>query len=117
MSQTLMNPPLIGAQAPASLYLRESDRAKIAVLVRRLLPNVSAWAYGSRVNGNAHEASDLDLALRTPNLEPIAAEALTQFKLALQDSHIPILVDVRDWACLPHPFQAEIARQYVVLVD
>ncbi len=99
----------------SALHLRESDRNHLLAILNRLLPTATAWAYGSRVSGTAHEASDLDLVLRSPTLEPIALEALNQFKLALRDSNIPILIDVRDWARLPPLFQDEILKQYVVL--
>lgn len=35
--------------------------------------NTFAWAYGSRVTGESHEASDLDLVLRGRGLEPLGA--------------------------------------------
>lgn len=97
------------------LYLRAQDHQRVLELLRQHLPGVSAWAYGSRVNGSAHEASDLDLALRPSNLEPISASSLSQFQEALSQSNIPILVDVHDWSRLPKSFHAEIAKHHVVL--
>ena len=38
------------------------------------------------------------------------------FTEALQDSTIPFLVEVRDWARLPTSFHHEIEREHVVLV-
>ncbi len=99
----------------SSLMLREQDRAHLLALLAEHLPTVTAWAYGSRVNGDAHEASDLDLVLRTPNLAPIAIDALVNFKDALVNSNIPILVEARDWARLPVAFHNEILRQHLEL--
>ncbi len=41
-------------------------REQIEVLLRRHVPGVEVWAYGSRINGKSHRGSDLDLALRSP---------------------------------------------------
>jgi len=47
----------------SSLFLRDKDRQKLLDLLDQYIPSVEAWAYGSRVNGEAHDASDLDLVL------------------------------------------------------
>ena len=37
-------------------------------LLRRHVPEAEVWAYGSRVNGRSHDASDLDIVPRArPN--------------------------------------------------
>ena len=98
-----------------SLLIRAQDREALRQLLERHLPGVTAWAYGSRVNGTAHEASDLDLVLRSPDLSPIPRLALDDFLTALRESNIPILVEARDWARLPEAFHREILKHYVVL--
>ena len=90
-------------------------RNKLEALLREHVPDVEVWAYGSRVNGQSHEGSDLDLALRSPTLEPLGGEYLDLID-GLEQSTIPILVQVHDWARLPKSFHREIEREYVVLV-
>ena len=90
-------------------------RRQIEALLRKLLPGIEVWAYGSRVNGRSHPGSDLDLALRTPTLEPIPDAMLRNFTAALERSNIPILVQAHDWARLPESFHREIERNHVVL--
>ncbi len=90
-------------------------RRELEALLRACLPGVEAWAYGSRVTGGSHPGSDLDLALRTPTLEPIPDTMLREFKAALERSNIPILVQAHDWARLPESFHREIERNCVVL--
>ncbi|WP_035559226.1 nucleotidyltransferase domain-containing protein [Hymenobacter sp. IS2118] len=85
------------------------------VLARHLPPAVAVWAYGSRVNGNAHEGSDLDLVLRGADLQEIPAGVLSQLREALTDSNLPIFVDVHDWALLPASFHPRILNRYEVL--
>lgn len=98
-----------------SLMIREKDRAALIHLLARYLPGVTAWAYGSRVNGAAHEASDLDIVLRSQDLSPIPWLVLDDFVTALRESNIPILVEARDWARLPEAFHREILKEYVEL--
>lgn len=90
-------------------------RKQIEALLRACLPGVEAWVYGSRVGGRSHPGSDLDLALRTPTLEPIPDAMLRSFTAALERSSIPILVQAHDWARLPERFHREINRNYVAL--
>lgn len=89
----------------------------IEELLDRFLPGVEVWAYGSRVNGQSHDGSDLDLVLRAPALKPIPYRQLADFTEALTDSNIPFLVEARDWARLPERFRREIERDYVVLTE
>ena len=97
------------------LHLSPKHREEIKVLLRKHLPNVEVWAYGSRVNGRSHDGSDLDLALRGPKLAEIDTSRIVDFIEALQDSTIPFLVEARDWAHLPESFHHEIEREHVVL--
>ncbi len=100
---------------PGQLYLRDKDKEKLFRLFAEHLPQVTAWAYGSRGDGGAHEASDLDLVLRSPDLSPIPYDNLEAFWEAVRESTIPILIEARDWARLPGSFHEEILRDYVVL--
>ena len=86
----------------------------LEVLLQEHVPNAEVWAYGSRVNGEAHDASDLDLVLRSPTLEPLGRE-FSELLEAIAESSIPILVQVHDWARLPESFHNEIQKAYVVI--
>lgn len=98
------------------LHLRSRHRTVIEALLREHLPDVEVWAYGSRVTGRSHEGSDLDLVLRGPNLQEIPIRRFAEFVEALQDSSIPFLVEVHDWARLPERFHREIERAHVLFV-
>ena len=57
-----------------SLDLPERYLEQVRDLLRTHVPHAEVWAYGSRVSGGGHEASDLDLVLRNPaNLREEAA--------------------------------------------
>ena len=101
----------------SALHLQPRHRRVIEGLARQHLPDVDVWAYGSRVNGQSHDGSDLDLVLRGPELAEVSPLQLAGFWEALQESTLPFLVEARDWARLPKRFHGEIQRNYVVLVS
>ena len=86
----------------------------IEELLQKYVPECEVWAYGSRVNGESHDASDLDLVVRAPALGPVGPP-LSALQTALQDSNVPILVQVHDWALLPEGFCHEIEREHIVI--
>jgi uncharacterized protein len=97
------------------LTLREQDREKVIEIIRRHVSDVDILAYGSRVNGDCHDGSDLDLAIRARDRQPLPIRALSQIVEDLRDSNIPILVEVRDWARLPASFQTDIERKHEMI--
>lgn len=99
------------------LDLPRRYRDQIEALLREYVPGVEVWAYGSRVSGRSHEGSDLDLVLRGPDLKRIPSGQLVALTEALDQSNVPILVQIHDWARLPESFHREIEQEYVVLVD
>ncbi len=96
------------------LALPRRYRDQLEALLRQHVPGVEVWAYGSRVNGESHEGSDLDLALRGPGLEPLDGGFYDLLE-AIEKSDIPILVQAHDWAMLPESFHREIERDYIVV--
>ena len=105
------------ARRDRRVHLLPRHRARIEALLREHLPDVEVWAYGSRVGGDSHDGSDLDLVLRAPGLEKVPMDPLCDLWDALRESTIPFLVEARDWARLPKSFYGEIERDYVVLVE
>ena len=99
-----------------ALHMGTRHRRMLEKILSERLPGVEVWAYGSRVRGQSHDGSDLDLALRAPGLEPIPIGALSAFYDALDESNIPFLIEACDWARLPDSFHREIERRHVVLV-
>ena len=98
------------------LHLKPKHRRILVALLRKHLPGVEVWAYGSRVSGKSHDGSDLDLVLRGPELAEIPSGQLGDFEEAVRESNIPFLLEARDWTRLPERFHREIERDYVVLV-
>jgi predicted nucleotidyltransferase len=97
------------------MLLREKDKQTLLQLFSAVTIPIEIWAYGSRVNGSAHEGSDLDLVIRSENLKPLPLELYSELSEKIRDSNIPILVELRDWAMLPQSFHRNIEQQYEVL--
>jgi predicted nucleotidyltransferase len=94
------------------MLLREKDKQTLLHIFASADIPIEVWAYGSRVNGAAHEGSDLDLVIRSADLKPIPFDIYTELNEKIKDSNIPILVELRDWAVLPESFHKSIKQQY-----
>ena len=97
------------------LHLPERYLQRVQALLQQHLPQAEVWAYGSRVNGDHFEASDLDLVVRHPADLGHRQSHLGELKEAFSDSDLPIFVQVVDWAVIPVSFQHEIVAGYVVV--
>ncbi len=91
------------------MIIRQKDKDLIIRLAKEnLKQELKILVYGSRVNGEAHDTSDLDLVLISKNEEKININELTNFIEALKDSNIPIFVQVLDWNRIPETFHKNI---------
>ncbi len=97
------------------LDLEPDDLLQVKTIIQQWVPHAEFWAYGSRVNGNCHDASDLDLVVRRPSSLTLPTENIAQLKQAFKDSNLPIIVDLMDWAYLPDSYRVEIMKRYVVI--
>lgn len=99
------------------MKLREQDKIRIENIVKQTLRTpLEIWAYGSRVNGDAHDTSDLDLVILTKSKKKLDIDEFMSFKTALQKSNIPILVQVVDWNRIPESFHKNILSNYEILI-
>ncbi|SFX25236.1 nucleotidyltransferase domain-containing protein [Marinospirillum alkaliphilum] len=62
-----------------------------------------AMVYGSRAKGNYHQRSDLDLALKGQ----LNRHQLAQIKLELEDTNLPISIDLLNYQELTNPLLKE----------
>ncbi len=98
------------------MIIREKDRKSIIDLAFKTIKTPSElWAFGSRVNGDAHDMSDLDLVIVTNSSEKLNIDELVTFKDSLRESNIPIIVQVMDWSRVPQSFHNNILENYEVV--
>jgi predicted nucleotidyltransferase len=98
-----------------TLELQPRHLQKLRAILAAHVPGAEVWAYGSRVNQQSHEGSDLDLVARNPCHPDTPQPRLYLLRNALTESDLPFLVDVLDWARLPLEFRREIERQHIVI--
>ena len=100
------------------MLLRNKDRVSILHIAKQTLKTpLEIWAYGSRVNGDAHDMSDLDLVVLTESKGKLDINELMDFKNILQKSNIPILIQVLDFNRIPESFQKNILNDYKILLN
>jgi len=97
------------------LFLSERHRKLLIELLARYVPEARVWAYGSRVSGGAHEGSDLDIVLLNEAEKEAPIDRMHELIDAIEQSLLPMLIDVSDWSNLPEWLRGEIEQRHVVL--
>lgn len=98
-----------------ALHLAPQHLQLLQKMLQTHVPQAQVWAYGSRVKGGAHEGSDLDVVLRHPSDLTQDVDGWLELKEALQNSPLPMLVEVHLWSRLPGAFHDNIEADYVEL--
>jgi type I restriction enzyme S subunit len=101
------------------LDMRDDHKGLLLDILRANIPHLEVWAFGSRAKWIARETSDLDLVLRNPShLEsPIDLETIGGLKEIFDESDLPFMVDILDWATVSEKFRKVIEREYVVVQE
>ena len=98
-----------------AIDITKEQYKELFALLRRFIPGVAVWAYGSRVKWTARPNSDLDLvAFTTPEQQPLVSELKDELA---ESSAIPFLVDLHVWDEIPERFREIIRKEYVVLQE
>ena len=92
---------------------RPADLDTVRRILREHVPDLEVHAFGSRVNWNARETSDLDVALMTD--KPLTVAQMADLRAAFTAAALPFRVDVVDWASTSEAFREVIDAEYVVL--
>ncbi|MDR2762735.1 MAG: nucleotidyltransferase domain-containing protein [Planctomycetaceae bacterium] len=96
------------------MLIREKDRQALLQIFESADEPIEVLAYGSRINGNAHNGSDLDLAVRRFDKKPLSTKTMTMLINKIQESNIPILIDLHDWTSLPLNFHNQIEKKHEI---
>jgi len=95
-----------------AVELSSAQRELLLALLRRYIPDVEVWAYGSRVKWIARPNSDLDLIAFTA---PKQRGNVADLKDAFAESDLPFLIDLHVWDDVPERFHETIRKEHVVL--
>ncbi|KEI35434.1 DNA polymerase, beta domain protein region [Francisella sp. W12-1067] len=100
------------------MLIREKDKNTLVNIAKKTINTpCEIIAYGSRVDGSAHDTSDLDLVIRSKKGFVLTFNELIDFKEKIQNSNIPILVQVFDWNRIPENFKSGILGCYEILCE
>ncbi|MFQ3548332.1 MAG: nucleotidyltransferase domain-containing protein [Armatimonadota bacterium] len=88
---------------------------EIKEILKKHVPECKVIAYGSRVTGKAKKYSDLDLAIIGDR--EIEMKRIIELEDELQNSDIPIRVEILDWHTISDSFKEIIMNKYEVLID
>ncbi len=94
------------------LFINPEYLKMLTDIFDKYCPHAEIWAYGSRVKGEAHAGSDLDLVIKDFHSD---RAKLYELKELITGSNIPFLVDINEYNLLPKSFQGEIEKNYVVI--
>ena len=94
------------------LFIEQEHLSNLISIFDKYCPKATIYAYGSRLNGDAHSGSDLDLAVKDFGDENCN---LIELKEILSQSNIPFLVDILEFSSLPESFQKEILKDFEVI--
>lgn len=97
-----------------NLFVKPQYLKMLTDIFEQYCPNAEIWAYGSRVNGDAHEGSDLDMVVK--NFHSNTAK-LSELRELITNSNIPFLTDINEFDKLPKYFQDEILKKYVIIFN
>ena len=93
-----------------NIFLKDEHLSILRGILKDYCPNAEVWAYGSRVGGDAHDGSDLDLTVVDFGDEKCM---LAELKNIFNNSNIPFLIDINEFKNLPESFQKEISKKYI----
>jgi predicted nucleotidyltransferase len=95
------------------LMLKPEEIKIVKDILQKYIPNKKVYAFGSRVNGNVKEFSDLDLVIVDQNILDISL--FVALKNAFDESNLVIKVDIIEWVNLSTSFKDIILKKYYVL--
>lgn len=93
----------------SNLFIDKKDLDILKNILKEFCPNSEVYAYGSRINGRAHDGSDLDLTIKNFPKD----KYLFELKEIFSNSNITFLIDVNLYDDLPQSFKDEIDKNNV----
>ena len=82
-------------------------------ILSQIIPERLVWAFGSRVNGNKKEFSDLDIVILGE--KPLAQEKEADLHNAFINSDLPFKIDIIIWSRTSDKFKSIINQSHKVI--
>lgn len=98
-----------------ALRLTPAQRAEVQAILRRHLPHVQAWVFGSRATGRARPFSDLDILLTQP--ASLTWDQRARLRAEFEASELPFTVDLLEAQQLKGEFAERVKAEMQSLTD
>ena len=96
----------------SQIDMRERYRRELVDLVEKQLPACKIYLFGSRARGTAASGADIDVAIDANR--PLLLEELTALYGAIDESLIPVKVDLIDFFTASGEMRASIEKDRVI---
>ncbi|MCD7878937.1 MAG: nucleotidyltransferase domain-containing protein [Candidatus Gastranaerophilales bacterium] len=92
------------------IFLQDEYIKILTDIFDRYCPRAEILIYGSRIKNEAHESSDVDLSVKDFNDSHCN---IGELKNKIEESNIPLIIDINDFKTLPDYFQNEILKNNI----
>lgn len=100
-------------QRPTNTDLLDIYKKELLDIIKHIIPDCKVILFGSRATGKSKEGSDIDIALNDMG-RPIPFDTIMDIYIALEDSTIPVKVDLVDIQTADDTIKAEILKKGIV---
>ena len=92
--------------------INQQYKEKIVHIITTYLPTCTIYLYGSRARQTHQSGSDIDLAL--DNNARISDNILAHIRFDIEETTIPLTVDIVDIHAIDHNFYETISKEWIV---
>lgn len=90
-------------------------KKELLSIIHKYLPNCKVYLFGSRARKTHREGSDIDLAIDTG--KKVSLDIILDIKAEIEETTIPLFVDIVDMYSISDDFKEEIMKDKVVWAD
>jgi len=94
------------------MALKEKYKKKLLAIIHKYLPNCKVYLFGSRAINKEHAGSDIDIAFDIG--KKISDDIISKILIDIEDTHIPMEVDIVDFQTVPEELKKDILIEGIV---
>ncbi len=94
------------------MSVQPHHKKELIAIVHKYLPRCAIWLFGSRATGRQRVGSDVDVAL--DNGQKIPWHIITKIMLDIEETTIPMAVDVVDLATVDDAFKHNVLKEGIL---
>jgi predicted nucleotidyltransferase len=95
------------------IKIRPDYLETVLSILKKNVPDHEVWAFGSRVNGEPKQFSDLDLTIKTS--APLPVIIMANLRNDFSETNLPFKVDIIDWSRMDLGFQKIVQENFEII--